>query len=170
MARRMDTTLGDVLLHFGFPVRQRAGNQFRGIPADWTIFLDGRLTAAVAHATGTAREAVTSLTLAHYDGRALQMSAGGRAVSRHVLWGRGRGSRFCPECLHSAVDAGSCPGGSASPSPAPGTAACWRIAARTAGRFRGSDPVQAGPSPNRNSAAIRRSALAARSRLAAAPI
>lgn len=101
-ARRMDTTLGDVLLHFGFPVRQRAGNQFRGIPTDWTIFLDERLTAAVAHATGTAPEAVTALTLAHYGGRALQMGAGGRAVSRHVLWGRGRGSRFCPDCLRSS--------------------------------------------------------------------
>ncbi|MGW2510709.1 TniQ family protein [Streptomyces scopuliridis] len=101
-ARRMDTTLGDVLLHFGFPVRQRAGNQFRGIPADWTIFLDERLTAAVAHATGTVPEAVTAMTLAHYDGRALQMSPEGRAVTRHVLWGRGRGSRFCPDCLHSS--------------------------------------------------------------------
>ncbi|WSB48922.1 TniQ family protein [Streptomyces cellulosae] len=101
-ARRMDTTLGDVLLHFGFPVRQSAGNQFRGIPTDWTIFLDEQLTAAVAHATGTAPEAVTAMTLAHYDGRALQMSAAGRAVSRHVLWGRGRGSRFCPDCLRSS--------------------------------------------------------------------
>jgi len=102
MARRMDTTLGDVLLHFGFPVRQRAGNNFRGIPTDWTIFLDERLTAAVAHATGTAPQAVAALTLAHYDGRALRMSTGGRTVSRHVLWGRGRGSRFCPDCLHSS--------------------------------------------------------------------
>ncbi|GAA1893781.1 TniQ family protein [Streptantibioticus ferralitis] len=101
-ARRMDTTLGDVLLHFGFPVRQRAGNQFRDIPADWTIFLDERLTAAVAHATGTVPEVVTAMTLAHYDGRALQMSPEGRAVTRHVLWGRGRGSRFCPDCLHSS--------------------------------------------------------------------
>ncbi|SDR39544.1 MULTISPECIES: TniQ family protein [unclassified Streptomyces] len=101
-ARRMDTTLGDVLLHFGFPVRQRAGNQFRGIPADWTIYLDERLTAAVAHATGTVPEAVTAMTLAHYDGRALQLSSEGRAVTRHVLWGRGRGSRFCPDCLHSS--------------------------------------------------------------------
>ncbi|MCH0557005.1 TniQ family protein [Streptomyces sp. MUM 16J] len=101
-ARRMDSTLGDVLLYFGFPVRQRAGNQFQGIPADWTIFLDERLTAAVAHATGMVPEVVTAMTLAHYDGRALQLSAGGRAVTRHVLWGRGRGSRFCPDCLHSS--------------------------------------------------------------------
>ncbi|MCZ9346986.1 TniQ family protein, partial [Streptomyces sp. TRM76130] len=99
MARRMDTALGDVLLHFGFPVRHRAGNQFRGIPADWTIVLDEQQTNAVAHATGTSPETVAALTLAHYDGRALHMSAGGRAVSRHVLWGRGGGSRFCPECL-----------------------------------------------------------------------
>ncbi|MPY48452.1 TniQ family protein [Streptomyces acidicola] len=101
-ARRMDTALGDVLLHFGFPVRQRTGNQFRGIPADWTIFLDERLTAAVAHATGTSPEAVAAMTLAHYEGRALQLSAQGRTVTRHVLWGRGRGSRFCPDCLRSS--------------------------------------------------------------------
>ncbi|MEU2431402.1 TniQ family protein [Streptomyces sp. NPDC007861] len=101
-ARRMDTSLGDVMLHFGFPVRHRAGNQFRGIPADWTIFLDERLAAAVAHATGTVPEAVTAMTLAHYDGRALQLSSGGRAVTRHVLWGRGSGSRFCPDCLRSS--------------------------------------------------------------------
>ncbi|MDT9692015.1 TniQ family protein [Streptomyces sp. P9(2023)] len=101
-ARRMDTALGDVLLHLGFPVRHRAGNQFRGIPTDWTIFLDDRLAAAVAHATGTVPEAVTAMTLAHYDGRALQLSSGGRAVTRHVLWGRGSGSRFCPDCLHSS--------------------------------------------------------------------
>ncbi|MGW3657403.1 TniQ family protein [Streptomyces sp. NPDC005151] len=101
MARRMDTALGDVLLHFGFPVRHRAGNQFRGIPADWTIVLDEQQTNAVAHATGTSPEKVAALTLAHYDGRALHLSAGGRAVSRHVLWGRGGGSRFCPECLHA---------------------------------------------------------------------
>lgn len=98
-ARRMDTALGDVLLHFGFPVRHRAGNQFKGIPADWTIVLDEQQINALARATGTPPEAVAALTLAHYDGRALHMSAGGRAVSRHVLWGRGGGSRFCPECL-----------------------------------------------------------------------
>lgn len=101
-ARRMDTTLGDLLLHFGFPVRQRAGNQHHGIPTDWTIFLDAQRTAAVAHATGISSKAITALTLAHYDGRALRTSAGGRFVSRHVLWGRGRGSRFCPDCLESA--------------------------------------------------------------------
>lgn len=98
-ARRMDTALGDVLLHLGFPVRHQPGNQFRGIPADWTIVLDEQRTNAVAHATGTSLETIAALTLAHYDGRALHMSAGGRAVSRHVLWGRGGGSRFCPECL-----------------------------------------------------------------------
>ncbi|WP_425831666.1 TniQ family protein [Streptomyces fractus] len=100
-ARRLDTTLGDVRLHFGFPAGHRAGNQFRGIPADWTIVLDEQLTAAVAHATGTAPETVTALTLAHYDGRALHLGSGGRAVARHTLWGRGRGSRFCPDCLQA---------------------------------------------------------------------
>ncbi|MFJ7591510.1 TniQ family protein [Streptomyces sp. NPDC097617] len=102
MARRMDTTLGDVLWHLGFPVRERAGNQLRGIPPDWTISFDERRTAAVAHATGVDPQVVTALTLAHYDGKALQLAEGRRNVSRHALWGRGRGSRFCPECLRSS--------------------------------------------------------------------
>nr|WP_250847389.1 TniQ family protein [Streptomyces hygroscopicus] len=170
MARRMDTALGDVLLHFGFPVRHRAGNQFRGIPADWTIVLDEQQTNAVAHATGTSPEIVAALTLAHYDGRALHLSAGGRAVSRHVLWGRGGGSRFCPECLHAT-------GGRWQLSWRLGFSfACTRHrrlladAARTAGGCRGSGPVPAGPSPGLNSAAIHRPAPPARSRRAAAPI
>jgi hypothetical protein len=35
----------------------------------------------------------------HFDARALRIDQANRQVSKHVLWGRPRGSRFCPECL-----------------------------------------------------------------------
>jgi hypothetical protein len=39
------------------------------------------------------------MTLTRFDGRALRIDQAKRQVSKHVLWGRPRGSRFCPECL-----------------------------------------------------------------------
>jgi hypothetical protein len=39
------------------------------------------------------------MTLAHYDQRALLIDLERRHVNRRVLWGRPRGSRFCPDCL-----------------------------------------------------------------------
>jgi hypothetical protein len=95
----MDTTLGDVLEHFGFPVRQRAGNQLRGIPPDWTILLNEPLIVAITHASGLEERVVTGMTLAHFDSRAVSINFERRYVNRRVLWGRGRGSRFCPDCL-----------------------------------------------------------------------
>ncbi|MFL4905532.1 TniQ family protein [Streptomyces sp. MMS24-I2-30] len=102
IASRMDTTLGDVLQHLGLPVRESSGNQLRDIPTDWTISLDEHRTAAVAHAAGVDDRVITALTLARYDRRAVRLAGDGRTVIRHVLWGRGRGSRFCPDCLRSS--------------------------------------------------------------------
>jgi hypothetical protein len=42
---------------------------------------------------------ITAMTLAHYDQRALRIDLDRRHVNRRVLWGRARGSRFCPDCL-----------------------------------------------------------------------
>ncbi|MFD7616672.1 TniQ family protein [Streptomyces sp. NPDC059802] len=102
VARRMDTTLGDVLLHLGFPVREAPGNQSRGMPTDWTIMLDEQQTMAIAHATGVAPETVAALTLAHYDRRALSINFERQSVNRWTLWGRGSGSRYCPDCLRDS--------------------------------------------------------------------
>ncbi|WP_327368619.1 TniQ family protein [Streptomyces sp. NBC_01217] len=99
LARRLDTSLGEVLRHLGFPVRERSGNHLRDIPPDWTVLLNGQQTAAVAHASGLDEQTVTTLTLAHYDSRAARIDFQRRYVNRHVLWGRSRGSRFCPDCL-----------------------------------------------------------------------
>ncbi|MFE3499138.1 TniQ family protein [Kitasatospora sp. NPDC059160] len=99
LAQRLDTPLGDVRSHLGFPVRDRSGNHLRDIPPDWTIALREHETSAVAHASGLSLAAITAMTLAHYDQRALRIDLDRRHVDRRVLWGRGRGSRFCPECL-----------------------------------------------------------------------
>ncbi|MEU1423618.1 TniQ family protein [Kitasatospora sp. NPDC005751] len=99
LAHRLDTPLGDVRSHLGFPVRDRSGNHLRDIPPDWTIALREHETSAVAHASGLSPALITTMTLAHYDQRALRIDLARRHVDRRVLWGRGRGSRFCPDCL-----------------------------------------------------------------------
>lgn len=99
LALRLSTPLGDVRSHLGFPVRNRSGNHLRDIPPDWTIALREQETAALAHSSGLSSTAITAMTLAHYDQRALLIDLEHRHVNRRVLWGRARGSRFCPDCL-----------------------------------------------------------------------
>lgn len=99
LAGRLDAQLGEVLRHLGLPVRGRSGNQLQGIPSDWTILLNKQQIAAITHASGLEEQAVTGMTLAHFDTRAVSIDFERRYVNRRVLWGRGRGSRFCPDCL-----------------------------------------------------------------------
>lgn len=102
LARRMHTPLGEVLRHFGFPTRLGRGDHLKGIPPDWTILLSEQETAAIAHASGLKPQTITNMTLASYDQRALRINFGRRYVNRWVLWGRGGGSRFCPDCLRDS--------------------------------------------------------------------
>ncbi|MFJ2815168.1 TniQ family protein [Streptomyces sp. NPDC087294] len=99
LARRLDSPLGEVLHHLGLPSRTGRGDHLRGIPPDWTILLGADQTAAIAHASGLDERTVTAMTLAHYAERALRINFERRYVNRWVLWGRGAGSRFCPDCL-----------------------------------------------------------------------
>ncbi|MCX5377175.1 TniQ family protein [Streptomyces sp. NBC_00091] len=102
LARRLNTALGDVLRHLGFPARSRQGDHLKGIPPDWTILLSEQETMAIAHASGLDPQTITSMTLAHYDQRALRINFERRHVKRSVLWGRGGGSQFCPDCLRDS--------------------------------------------------------------------
>ena len=67
---------------------------------DWTITLRPREVSAVAHATGVDPSQITGMTLAHFHQKALLLEEHRPRVNRHVLWGRGSGSRFCPDCLN----------------------------------------------------------------------
>lgn len=102
IARRMDTELGDVLTHLGLPGRKQLVNLPGEIRPDWMVCLDEQQIAAIAHATDIDTSTITAMTLAHYDHKALRLTVKSRAVMPQVLWGRGRGSRFCPECLKTS--------------------------------------------------------------------
>lgn len=98
LAQRLHSPLGELLRHLS-PPAATPGNHPRGVARDWTILLSEPQSAAIAHASGLAPDTVSSMTLAHYDQRAVRINVARRRVDRWVLWGRGSGSRFCPDCL-----------------------------------------------------------------------
>ncbi|MFD9861599.1 TniQ family protein [Streptomyces alboflavus] len=99
LARRLHTPLGDLARAAGLPPRGSTGNQLPRQPADWTILLQPQQAAAVSATTGLAEARIHAMTLRHYDQRALTIDPERRRVRISTLWGRGSGSRFCPDCL-----------------------------------------------------------------------
>jgi hypothetical protein len=99
LACRLDVRLGDVLGDLGLAAPNNNGIRELAVPADWTIALRDDEAARIAHATGAEPRQLYDMTLMRFGGRALRVDQAKRQVSRHVLWGRPRGSRFCPECL-----------------------------------------------------------------------
>ena len=99
LAHRFNVRLGDVLGDLGLAAPFQHGVRELAVPTDWTIALRQEEAARIAHATGTDPQQLHNMTLMRFDGRALRIDQAKRQVSRHVLWGRPRGSRFCPECL-----------------------------------------------------------------------
>jgi len=98
LAHRMDARYGDVLSDLGLTAT-RTGRRNRDLPTDWTVALLDQEAARVAHATGVDRKLVQSMTLMRFQGRALLIDLDTRQVNRKRLWGRGNGSRYCPDCL-----------------------------------------------------------------------
>jgi TniQ len=99
LAHRLNVRLGDVLGDLGLAARSKNGIRELAVPADWTIALRAEEAARIARATGADPQQLHGMTLMRFAGRALRIDQDRRRVSRHVLWGRPRGSRFCPECL-----------------------------------------------------------------------
>ena len=99
LAYRLNVRLGDVLGDLGLAAANKNGTRDLAVPADWTIALRQEEAARIAQATGADPQQLHDMTLMRFDGRALRIDQAKRQVSRHVLWGRPRGSRFCPECL-----------------------------------------------------------------------
>jgi len=100
LAARLCTPLGQVLRTLGLDaVPHNRGDGPCDIPADWTILLRPREIEHVAYVAGLSPQQVHRMTLAVYQGSAVQIDASKREVNRRILWGRGRGSRFCPDCL-----------------------------------------------------------------------
>jgi hypothetical protein len=98
-AHRMHACLGDLLVGLGLaPDENRTREQLDGAP-EWTVLLRPNEAAGITAATGIPQPEVEAMTLAHYDGIVLRLDRPNRRVSRHHLWGRATGSRYCPDCL-----------------------------------------------------------------------
>jgi AraC-like DNA-binding protein len=102
LAHRMHTCIGDLLAGAGVASRSdRTLLQAKGA-LDRTILLGPDEAAGIAAVTGIPRSDVEAMTLARYDGTALRIDRPNRTINRHHLWGRGAGSRYCPQCLASS--------------------------------------------------------------------
>ena len=67
--------------------------------AEYTIRLHPDEATQTARVTGLSTTQLDAMTLRTFDGRMVVLEANQRAVTRSVWWGRGSGSRFCPQCL-----------------------------------------------------------------------
>ncbi|MBT2226333.1 TniQ family protein [Nonomuraea sp. NEAU-A123] len=98
-AHRTQIRYGDVLSSLGLLTKAKSRDLRHPRPTDWTIALSEREADNIAFATGLDKQRVHAMTLAHFHGRALLIDHEKRQVNRHRLWGRGTGSRYCPDCL-----------------------------------------------------------------------
>lgn len=99
LAQRLRTPLGEVTRNIGLPPRHKAGRRLPGTPVDWTVMMGPQQKSAISMTTGLDQARLQAMTLQHYDQRALKLDHEQHAVQLTVLWGRGSGSRFCPNCL-----------------------------------------------------------------------
>lgn len=96
LAHRFNTHLADLLIALG--LADRDDDQIHA-SARWTIRLHHDERSRLAQATATTPETIDAMTLTRYDGTALRIDPATGSVTRQQLWGRARGSRFCPDCV-----------------------------------------------------------------------
>ncbi|MBS2964777.1 TniQ family protein [Actinocrinis puniceicyclus] len=99
LTHRMQVRYGDVLQDLDLSARTKHKSRNPDVPNDWTIALREHEAAGIAHATGTDQSVLHRMTLMRFQGRALLIDSETRQVNRKRLWGRGSGSRYCPDCL-----------------------------------------------------------------------
>lgn len=100
LAHRLHVPVADLLPPLGLPRAVRRGaDRALDIPADWSILLRPAEVARIAAATAVPADTITAMTLAVYDQRAVLIDTATRRVNIRSLWGRGTGSRYCPDCL-----------------------------------------------------------------------
>jgi hypothetical protein len=98
LAARLAVPLIDLLPTLGLPAKSSRGAD-RDTPADRTILLRSTEIRTISIATGLPAADVAVMTLARYDQRAVLIDPVTRRVNVRTIWGRGRGSRYCPDCL-----------------------------------------------------------------------
>jgi hypothetical protein len=93
LMHRLDITRRDIASALGMGPPQGK------TPPNWTVILDGAAADVLSHATGVDRSVLAAMTMRRFDGIALKLNHKRREVVRSQLWGRGTGSRYCPQCL-----------------------------------------------------------------------
>ncbi|WP_405559892.1 TniQ family protein [Streptomyces sp. NBC_01180] len=91
---RSSIDLRDLLIAAGSPFPTRTDHT-----PDYTTYLTPEEADRLAHVTGTDTRLLHAMTLRRYDGHALALHDSRRVVRRVRFWGRGVGSRYCPQCL-----------------------------------------------------------------------
>ncbi|MEU8512634.1 TniQ family protein [Kitasatospora sp. NPDC048722] len=99
LAERLKTPLEEVLSQLGLPKQAGQASLSQDAPLSWVTVLRPDDAARIAFASGLHPQQISRMTLAHFHNRALLMEEHRPRVNRHVLWGRGSGSRYCPGCL-----------------------------------------------------------------------
>jgi transposase-like protein len=94
LAHRSQVCARDILIAAGLPGRIHRASQ-----GAYTTRLTLEEAEQIAAATGVPAGRLHAMTLALYDGKALDLSPQRRAVNTARLWARGPGSRYCPPCL-----------------------------------------------------------------------
>ncbi|WP_405914549.1 TniQ family protein [Streptomyces sp. NBC_00728] len=97
LAARLSVGLADLTNAVGLP-RQAAGKTTRDTPR-WTVLLRPQEAASLAQATGTTPQRLAQMTLERWRGHVVEIDTTQRLAQTRTLWGRARGSRFCPRCL-----------------------------------------------------------------------
>lgn len=69
----------------------------------WIVGLSDREAEALATLTGTSGAAIRAMTLAAYDGRALQINAETQCLESDFPYGPILGSRYCADCLSASA-------------------------------------------------------------------
>ncbi|MFI9078378.1 TniQ family protein [Streptomyces sioyaensis] len=99
LAHRLNVPVADLNRAIGLPGSPHSVYRRDDIPANRVVLLRAHETAALTHATGVDTATLHATTLARYDQRAVLIDHSTRRVNVRTMWGRGRGSRFCPDCL-----------------------------------------------------------------------
>jgi hypothetical protein len=99
LAHRLQVPVPDLLPALGLPPGARRPDPALDIPGDWTIQLRPAEADAIGAASAVPADTITAMTLAIYDQRAVVIDSAARRVNIRSMWGRGVGSRYCPDWL-----------------------------------------------------------------------
>jgi hypothetical protein len=99
LAHRLKVPLTDLCWSLGLPGGPHNVLRKDDIPANRVVLLRDHEAQAISAAAGVPVPELHAMTMARYDRRAIMIDHASRRVSLRAMWGRGRGSRYCPGCL-----------------------------------------------------------------------